>query len=384
MFASVINMFSQPRHKPHSERKRLVSNIYSKSYVQGSEQLAANSLTLLSQRFLPFLQGVAKKRVTIDVHDMNNGFTFDFMSAYQFGINASTKFSIDPETRKHFLHIYHGRRDFEFHKQEVPNFTKVCRFLRLPWVPDFVDEYNKEIEEWCLGLCDAAGHQMDSPYAGGSEPVVYKQLTLALKKQNEANAKKPDPGTPILDTSALRLHVASDMLDQLGAGHETSAICLTYLYWELSKRPNLQQQLRQELLSLDPPIIWPTPLGQTFKLPIPKAVDSLPLLHAVLMETLRLHAPIPGNEPRITPQTPTTLGGYTNIPPNVRVSAQAYSLHRNPEVFPEPEEWKFERWLKPADSEELKEMLRWFWAFGSGGRMCIGSNLAMQGKRRPT
>lgn len=30
----------------------------------------------------------------------------------------------------------------------------------------------------------------------------------------------------------------------------------------------------------------------------------------------------------------------------------------------------------------MKEMLRWFWAFGSGGRMCIGSNLAMQGEFR--
>ena len=56
----------------------------------------------------------------------------------------------------------------------------------------------------------------------------------------------------------------------------------------------------------------------------------------------------------------------------------SYCLHRNPEVFPEPEIWRPERWLIDQTSPEYKEMLRWFWAFGSGGRMCIGSHLAVQ------
>lgn len=102
------------------------------------------------------------------------------------------------------------------------------------------------------------------------------------------------------------------------------------------------------------------------------------------METLRLHAPIPGIQPRVTPYPTTSLCGYDNIPPNTRVNAQAYSLHRNPEVFPEPETWQPKRWLKPHDSPEMEEMRRWFWAFGSGGRMCVGSNLAVQGEIRCT
>jgi cytochrome P450 len=95
------------------------------------------------------------------------------------------------------------------------------------------------------------------------------------------------------------------------------------------------------------------------------------------METLRLHAPIPGLEPRITPAGGCTLAGYDNIPGNVRVSAMPYALHRNGDVFPDPGSWRPERWLQASEAE-MKEMLRWFWAFGSGGRMCIGSNLAMQ------
>ena len=101
------------------------------------------------------------------------------------------------------------------------------------------------------------------------------------------------------------------------------------------------------------------------------------------METLRLHAAIPGNQPRITPPS-AVLGSQDHaLPAGIRVQAQAWSLHRNPTVFPSPETWDPARWLEShyetpeAYQEHLKEMTRWFWAFGSGGRMCVGSNLAM-------
>ena len=118
------------------------------------------------------------------------------------------------------------------------------------------------------------------------------------------------------------------------------------------------------------------------ELPPPKSIDNLPLLEAIVTETLRLHAPIPGIQPRVTPKPSCSLAGYDNIPAGIRVNAQAYSLHRNPQVFPDPESWQPKRWLKEENSlEELEERRRWFWAFGSGGRMCVGSNLALQGMR---
>jgi len=85
-------------------------------------------------------------------------------------------------------------------------------------------------------------------------------------------------------------------------------------------------------------------------------------------------------------------GGY-HIPGGTRVSSQAYSVHRDPEVFANPEAWLPGRWLAgrensldPIDDsvladeqeERLKAMHRAFWAFSSGSRMCIGNNFAMQ------
>jgi cytochrome P450 len=83
---------------------------------------------------------------------------------------------------------------------------------------------------------------------------------------------------------------------------------------------------------------------------------------------LRLYAPLPASEPRSLP-VDCVIDGY-KIPANTVVSMSPYNLHRNPEVFPDPLVFNPERWL--GDGKAVAEMKKWFWAFSSGGRMCIG------------
>lgn len=404
---SVMNMFSTIHHLPHSQKKRTIANVYSKSYIASSPQVAANSHALFSQRFLPLLDQYSKTGEAVDVHDLNNAMAMDFMSAFQFGLRSSTNFTQDVAKRKEIMHHYHCRREFEFFSAELPWVKTLTKKLGFPVVPDFFDEANLHIEDWNAEMCRAAdGYAAEqgsiaSPFPG-DEPVVYNQFKsgmLKLRAKDGTAGKALSSEQLILPTTRHdELHkgsvdgaddtttaeIYSDMLDQLGAGHETSAIALTYLYWEMSQRPQLMKKLREEVLTLTPPIQWPRPAGcelKEFDLPTPKQIDSLPLLNAIVMETLRLHTPIPGIEPRISPYVAggSTLGAYSNIPGGVRVSAMPYTLHRNEEVFPQPESFDPSRWLPDHTSEEqLKEMNRWFWAFGSGGRMCIGSHLATQ------
>ncbi|OCT48219.1 cytochrome P450 [Cladophialophora carrionii] len=398
----VVNMFSTIHHGPHSQKKRTMANVYSKTYIASSRQVAANSHALFSTRILPLLQDLSQSGEPTDVHDLHNAIAMDFMSAYQFGLSAGTNFTQDLAQRRHILHQYHCRRDYEFFSAEAPWLKKLTRTLGLQVVPYFVDQANVLLEDWNAGMCRAAdkylaGSDNNTLANPGDEPVVYKQFKTGITKlrEKDPNAGKAVGEVTLPTTRHENLHtngsdtttaeIYSEMLDQIGAGHETSAIALTYLSWEMSKNPSLQDQLRQEVLGLTPPIKWPLPAGsdpaKDFKLPDPKQIDALPLLHAIVMETLRLHAPIPGIEPRISPNVPggNTLGPYSNIPGGVRVSAMPYTLHRNPVVFPNPETFTPTRWLPSHTSEEqLKEMHRWFWAFGSGGRMCIGSHLATQ------
>ena len=360
-------MFAMPEHGAHSRRKRMLSNIYAKSVLQGSEAVAGISNVLLEERLVGRLRGiVAKGSSGGEVYDLFSAVTMDFVSAYVFGLGNGSDFLRKPEVARKFLKDYKARQDFTFWPQEMPGFTGFMKRIGLLGliVPAWVAQANQDIEDWILSMCDEAESSIATTESGSEKiespanyPTVYAQLRSSLLK--EASKSSSDISTSQF-VQANRIEMASEMLDHVLAGFDTSGITLTWLAWELSRPCNAawQDKLRSEITSLK---------GSKDA----KAIDNLPLLHACLMETLRLHAAIPGNQPRVTPPS-ATLGPLTDLPAGIRVQSQAWSLHRNPTVFPEPESWRPERWI-----EASAEMSRWFWAFGSGGRMCVGSNLAM-------
>lgn len=91
------------------------------------------------------------------------------------------------------------------------------------------------------------------------------------------------------------------------------------------------------------------------------------------------------------PDAPSTIGPYTDIPPGTHVVAFSRCLHRNERVFSDPNAFVPYRWLRPdkfETAEEKEQNARvdvceeWYWAFSSGSRMCLASNMAMERKFR--
>ena len=345
----------------------MITNIYSKSFIQSSPDMRALTEEILFNRLLPLIDSFAAENSCLDALELNLASSMDFMNAYIFGLANGSDFLRDVKTRQHFLGLYQSRKAYVFWPAELPGLLSFLGRFRHILTPRWIDTANDALENWCFQMCDAAKSCSESDWVSkttpSTTPVVYNQLSQSLLSSSNS---------PLEHQTAI----VSEVLDQGGAGHETSGIALTYYMHELSQRPALQSAIRSECLTLCPPLIYPS-VSTPPSLPSPRALDALPLLHATLMETLRLHASIPGPQPRVTPSTPTSLANSSPLPGGVRVSANAYSLHRNPNVFTNPEEWRPKRWLE-CSKANLDEMMRWFWAFGSGGRMCIGSNFAMQ------
>ena len=265
-----------------------------------------------------------------------------------------------------------------FWHAELPGLVSFLENLGIYLVTKEQKAASSEIQRWALDKCEAAKLSLAStpsppqPSSRETYPIVYGQILTGL----EASEMK---------ASSRDVNAASEVLDHIVAGNETSGIALTYLMYEISIHPQVQDQLRSELLTLSPPLSYPgnfpgkqdsSKRAEDHGLPSPRSIDALSLLDAVVMETLRLHAPISGPQPRITPSE-STLANSPPLPSGVRISAQAYTLHRNPQVFPSPLIWNPFRWLDASEAQRV-EMGHWFWAFGSGGRMCVGSNLALQ------
>ena len=377
--------FSTLQGRPHSASKRMVSHTYSKLALQTSPAIAAQAQNILFTRLLPSLKASAspsQKPQGLDVLQLWFALSMDTITAYQFGLPNSTDFIRDTAYRSHWLELYRSRKPYIYYPQEIPRLTAFLSNLGIRLVPRWVDHANQEIEDWALGMCNAATalsnkclSYSDNP---GDEPVVVRAMLKGIQK--EGGKEQSVLSRRISENKELM--VATEMLDNLAAGHETSGITLTYATWYLSQDLELQKALREELLTLDPPLKYsPEQIKEGSPLPdLPnlKILDSLPLLHAVLNETLRLNAAIPGSTPRVTPHPSCNLVGY-EIPGGVRVCSSSWTLHRNADVYKEPEVWDHTRWLEAdgRSGEATKERDKWFWPFSSGGRMCIGNNFAI-------
>ncbi|EMD39593.1 hypothetical protein CERSUDRAFT_80974 [Gelatoporia subvermispora B] len=154
------------------------------------------------------------------------------------------------------------------------------------------------------------------------------------------------------------LYIASECMDHLLAGTDTAGDTLCMLMYHLSLPSSYptQQKLHEELIN--------SPID-TF--------DDLPYLDAVLKEALRCWNPAPMSLPRRVPSDGRTIAGVF-IPGDTIVSCQSYTLHRlDTEVFPNPDEFIPERWLHDDDHTARNQLM---FAFGAGGRMCIGKHLA--------
>ncbi|KAH8889042.1 cytochrome P450 [Thozetella sp. PMI_491] len=185
----------------------------------------------------------------------------------------------------------------------------------------------------------------------------------ALKRATEND---PDDAQLTLFTKAFRAtdndvltipEIHGSAMTYLIAGSDTSAHTLTYLVWSVCRAPVIRDRLVREVQGL------PANFAE-------HNLRGLPYLNQVIDETLRLYSAAPSGLPREVSEKGAHLCGYY-FKGGLTVSVQAYSMHRDPKVFPCPEVFDPSRW-----ETATKEMNDSFMPFGGGARICIGIHLA--------
>ena len=147
-----------------------------------------------------------------------------------------------------------------------------------------------------------------------------------------------------------------ELMTLLVAGHETTATALAWsLYWS-HQYPDVRGKVRQEIQD-----------ANASEDAI--ALTKLPYLNAVCNETLRIYPVGMLTFARQTHQA-IELQGYS-IPPEARLVGCIYLLHRREDLYPQPHEFRPERFLERQYSAFE------FMPFGAGARRCVGAALAM-------
>lgn len=172
---------------------------------------------------------------------------------------------------------------------------------------------------------------------------------------NALRASEDDQGRKMSDQQVFD-EVATFFL----AGHEATSTTLQWAIYNLSKYPEKQIKLRQELQEN---------LGM--KDADKNDLDSLPYLKAVVDETLRLF-PTCYVQVREVATKDYLLDGYSLKRGSI-LAVPVYAMHRNEEWYPEPESFLPERWLNDSTKNIPKQA---FMPFGGGKRVCIGEHFS--------
>lgn len=172
-------------------------------------------------------------------------------------------------------------------------------------------------------------------------------LSRMLRARDEAGA---------MDERQLR----DEVMTMLLAGHETTALGLTWTWSLLSRHPEVDARLHDEVAGV-----------LDGRAPEPADMARLPYVERVFKESLRLYPPAYGFGREAT--VDTDLGGWP-IPARTTLIVFSWLLHRDPRWWEDPSRFDPDRWTEDLE-RQLPRLA--YMPFGAGPRVCIGQRFAM-------
>ncbi|KAI0855913.1 cytochrome P450 [Xylaria cubensis] len=374
------NTFTSVLKSDHRRRHRRIRGVHKHSYIASSPHVRAIMSTLMVDRLTPLLAQIAMSSDgTADMLPIAQSIVLDCTSAFAFGVPLSLNFLSDAAARQHWFNLFNAgfpNDQSSFWLREHPELTKILCFLGIPVVSNQVAKARREFENWALPKVDAAEevlqkHNEGHTLAAGKLPVLCDAVWSDLAMTHSETAKVRFSMSP-----AQRRELASECLDHIAFTTEAFATVLTYMVYEISHHQEIQNELRAELRSANNPLLG-NAANQT-EVPSSDTLEQLPLMSAVIKESLRLRNTSPSADPRVTPAHCTSrIGIIPNVPPKTRVCSYGWCLHRNPDVYSNPLDWNPKRWLR-GGCDDVALAKKWFFAFGAGSRNCIGQNIALE------
>jgi cytochrome P450 len=182
-----------------------------------------------------------------------------------------------------------------------------------------------------------------------SGPAAHDVLDMLLAARDETD------GAGMSDQQ-----LRDEVLTLLTAGHETVGAALSWAWYLLGGRPEVQEALHDEAAGVLG--------GQT-----PTAADlpRLPLATAVFEESMRLYPPAWGLAREAVEAD--EIGGYP-VPRRALIMLSQWITHRHPACWDDPDRFDPSRFLPPHAEGRPKFA---YFPFGGGPRMCIGNHFAL-------
>lgn len=189
-----------------------------------------------------------------------------------------------------------------------------------------------------------------------ADAMIFEEIAARRRQAAEGEEERDDilslllaardeEGRPLTDAE-----LRDELMTLLVAGHETTATALAWTLERITRHPAVLERLQAEADGGG------------------NGDGASDYVDAVIKETLRLRPVVPGVVRKL--QAPLTFGGW-ELPAGVHIAPNIWLIHRDPELYPEPESFRPERFLgrTPGTYEWLP--------FGGGIRRCLGASFAL-------
>ncbi|MCB9764242.1 MAG: cytochrome P450 [Alphaproteobacteria bacterium] len=199
---------------------------------------------------------------------------------------------------------------------------------------------------------------------------AHRMLGAVVDRLIEEARSDPRPRTDLLasllearteDGEAMdHERLRGELITLLFAGHETTALALTFTLFHLARHPAALARLHDEVdrvLGGRPPTV--------------SDLRALTWSEQILRESMRLHPPAYSIGRQAVQDD--VIGGW-RVPAGSMVAIPQWVVHRDPRYFEDPEAFRPERWT-PAFRDSLHKFA--YFPFGGGPRVCVGAGFAM-------
>ena len=262
------------------------------------------------------------------------------MMALTLDIAARTLFSVEIGTRGR-----HIERALTTLMQVAARPQRILKPLRMiSWSTE--KKYHAAIRELETVVYEIISERRAADAAGAPEGNDLLAMLLATRDEEGQG----------MSDKQLR----DEILTLLLAGHETTALALSWTWYLLAQNPEAEKKLHEELDFV---------LGG--REPVVEDLPRLPYAERVIKESLRLYPPAYAILRLATEDV--EIGGYT-IPKGSSAGVSPWVTHHDARFFPEPDRFLPERWTE----EFQKKLPRYaYFPFGGGPRICIGAQFAL-------
>ncbi|KAL5361449.1 cytochrome P450 [Aspergillus floccosus] len=348
-----MNLFSTRDEAFHRSQKRPVANAYSMTSLLEMED-AVDSCTHL---FMNRLREFSAHKTAVDLGTWLQYYAFDVIGEVTFAKKLG--FLEEGRDVDDMMETIQGILQYASLCGQIPDAHPFL--LGNPLFPVFIpsmESWNQVLQFTLKALNARVSLGKDQDNMQEHRPDAGNDMLsrwLAIHRSDPQKLSKRD----------IIVHTSTNVF----AGSDTTAIALRAIFYLLLRHPSALAKVQNEIDTADKQGKLSNPISYR------ESVMHFPYLAAVFKEAMRLHPSVGLILERHVPPQGASIAGK-HIPAGTVVGINAWVLHQNPDVYPNPEVFVPERWLESSPAE-LKAMEQSFFAFGAGSRTCIGKNISL-------